>query len=124
MTPRHLVMFCVAQFASIAGGILCAYTSRKFFARWRDWWGMSADPVPTWPELLINHGWLLVIIPVACVLLIPRHREDDDADSVNWRWYSHAACVLGGIVLLALPLGASALLRSIKGPQLHIIYHP
>ncbi len=76
-------MFCVAQFASIAGGILCAYTARKFFARWREWWGISDAPVPTWHELLINYGWLFVVIPIACVLLIPRHREDDDTGSVK-----------------------------------------
>ena len=123
MTPRHLVMFCVAQFASIAGGILCAYTSRKFFARWRDWGEIYQDSVPIWPELIINHGWLLVVIPIACVLLIPRHREDDDTGSVNWRWQSATVVALGMIVLLALPLGVTALVRSIQGPKHHIIYH-
>ena len=116
-------MFCVAQFASIGGGILCAYSSRKFFARWQELAGIYGDPVPTWHELLINHGWLLVLIPIACVLLIPRHREDDDTRSVNWRWPSRTVGALGVIVLFALPLGATALVRSIKGPQVHIIYH-
>ena len=114
-------MFCLAQLASIVGGILLASQSRKFFALWDVTLGRHIE-FPARYELLINHGWMLVAIPIACVLIVPRHREDEDPQDVKWRWYSYAAAGFGIIVLCALGLGIAALIQGIAGPPHHIIY--
>ncbi len=94
-------MFCLAQLASFAGGILCVYQSRKWFVIWREVWGDRARSFPWHYEFLINYGWLLLAIPIACVLLIPRHREDDSLVAEDWRWHARASAV-SGVILISL----------------------
>jgi hypothetical protein len=91
-------MFCLVQLASIAGGILCVSQSRKWFALWKQALGDYARPFPRHYEALISYGWLLLAIPLACVLLIPRHREDDCCVSEEWNHRSRFAALLGAIV--------------------------
>lgn len=123
MTPRHIAMFCLTQLACLAGGILLAFKGRSLYAKFGEGWGEFLPPFPTKYELLINYGWMLIAIPFACVLLIPRHRDDESLDLSDWRPWGYVAAMLGMFVLLTPFLGVSALFLGFKGPETHIIYY-
>lgn len=109
-------MFCLAQLASIAGAILCVYQSRKWFGIWMQVWGDSARPFPWYFEALVSYGWLLIAAPIACVLLIPRHREDECSVPEDWRWPGKTAAAVGGIVLnLMIAVGFEAIFVMVTG---------
>ena len=115
-------MFCLTQLAGIAGGVMLAHKARKFYALWKSM-GEDELQIPIAFELFARHGWLLIVIPIACVLLIPRHREEDSEDSVEWRWYSKLVVIMGAIAI-SVPLftGISALIVGFEGPPRHIIH--
>jgi hypothetical protein len=118
MTPRHLAIFCLAQLASIAGVILCVYQSRKFYAL-QEVAGIKARPFPWHYEAMIEYGWLLIAVPIACVLIIPRHCEDEALVNEDWRWYGRAAAASGAAVIALAPcLGFPALMTVFTGPGL------
>ncbi len=73
--------------------------------------------------MFARHGWLLIVIPIACVILIPRHREDESEESVEWRWYSKLVVIMGAIAI-TVPLftGIEAVFVGFMGPQHHIIW--
>ena len=107
-------MFCLTQLACIAGGILLCRVCRKM-------WVMSGASeyrdVERWPraaQLLVDYGWLMILIPIACVLVIPRHAEDQEPKSMS---PITLLLVVAGILCTTLPLfgGVMAMIRTFKG---------
>ena len=96
-------MFCVAQFASITGGIFVAYKARNVFLMMAEGYEYPEDVMPTTWYLFLYFGWWLILIPIACVFLIPRRTDEDGADSVEWNKYSNSVRALGWLTTV-LPL--------------------
>ncbi len=97
-------MFCIAQLGCIAAGILCAYKCIRLqivLAEQLQGSGTHARGSVA-VKFLTSYGWLLLLVPFACVILIPRHREDESSADVSWRWSSITA-IVAGIAVIAFP---------------------
>jgi hypothetical protein len=88
MTPRLLSIFCLCQLGSVGFSWLIARIIRKGFER-----GGMLDQLPTLLGAFASYGWLLILIPILCVLMIPRHRDEEESPS--WRWPATVAGSLG-----------------------------
>ena len=109
MTPRHLAIFCLAQLGCITAGILCAYKGVRLHMKFETTIEMSAAT-----RYFVSFGWLLLLIPIACVFFVPRHREDESTGQADWRWGSIAATAAGVAALVFPPFfGIIALLRGL-----------
>jgi|GEM_PF-2921910 len=94
MTPRLLSIFCLCQLGSVGFSWLIARIIRKGFER-----GGMLDQLPTLLGVFASYGWALLLIPILCVLMIPRHREDEESPS--WRWPAATAGSLGLVAFVA-----------------------
>jgi len=105
MTPRHLSMLCLGQLASIGAGMMLCRLARKFLQ------AGFPRPMPTEMRLLADYGWWLILVPILCVLFIPRYREDADPPPAAQRLFM----VLLGFATVGYPLvtGMTALLKSL-----------
>ena len=123
MQPKMVAFFCIAQLGAIAAGYLCAFRAVTMRTRLLESMGM-ANELPTGTEFIAQYGWAFVIIPIACSIMIPRQRDDEDEESVKWRWPSSAVACLGSLALGLTPLiGFSALVTNFMPPKLRIIFH-
>ena len=113
MTPRHLAIFCLAQLGCITAGILCAYKGVRLHLFMMGKFGTTIE-IPAATRFFVSFGWLLLLIPIACVLLVPRHREDESSGQADWRWGSIAATAAGVAALVFPPFfGIITLLRGL-----------
>ena len=105
-------MFCLAQLGCITAGILCAYKGMRLQVLFLEEWGRPIEVSAT-ARFLVSYGWLLLLIPIACVLLIPRHREDESSDDAEWRWRSITVAAAGVAAMAFSPaVGIVALFSS------------
>jgi hypothetical protein len=117
-----IAYFCIAQLGAIAAGYLCAFRAVTLRARLVEMMGM-ANELPTGTEFIANYGWALVVIPIACVFMIPRQRDDEDEGSVKWRWPSHVVMGLSALAFIVPVVGVGALLTNFMPVRTGIIYH-
>lgn len=94
MTPRLLSIFCLCQLGGIGAGWLLARIVRKTLERLD-----APERLNTATRLLADYGGLLVLIPIACVLLIPRHREDEGESQIRPAAMLSIALGTGAIVV-------------------------
>jgi hypothetical protein len=116
-----IAYFCIAQLGAIAAGYLCAFRAVTLRARLVEMMGM-ANELPTGTEFIANYGWALVVIPIACVFMIPRQRDDEDEGSVKWRWPSHVVMGLSALAFIVPVVGVGALLTNFMPVRTGIIY--
>ena len=90
MTPRHLAMFCLGQLGAIEGGVLLVRVCQKAYLKAIGTSIPKFHPMASW---FADYGWTLVLIPVVCVLIIPRRGEDAREPPTTWL---HALAVLAG----------------------------
>jgi len=97
-------MLSLGQLASLATGMCLARLARKFYVP-----GQQLHPFPTSASLLADYGWWLIFVPILCVLLIPRHREDASPPPAD----QHYLSILIGLIAVLGPLtiGIDALVR-------------
>jgi hypothetical protein len=89
-------MFCLGQLGAIAGGVLMVRLCRRIYLRMITQSGMESK-FPAFASWFAEYGWLLVIVPILCVLLIPRHREDEAAPQLGW--VATSVGLMGSLVL-------------------------
>ena len=110
MTPRHLAMFCLGQLGAIAGGVLLVRVCRKAYLKAIGTSISNFHPMASW---FADHGWTLVLIPVVCVLIIPRRGECADGPTTTWL---HALPTFagGGVMVFALWAAWEAVIRMLS----------
>jgi hypothetical protein len=113
MTPRHIAMFCLAQLGALAGSILLARVYRKLYRQVL----ASAGGPSKWPQIyewFADYGWTLIVIPIVCAFVIPRHREDENVPSMGWP--AVAASIAGSAILgFAFWVSLEGLIRVFRG---------
>lgn len=113
MTPRHLSMFCVTQIGAIVLGCLFSLKCKRMIVQVG-----IIEKVPAVTAFVANWGWYLLLVPIWCVLVIPRHKEDEDAESTAWSRHAPVA-VCFGVAAIFLPVSGAALgfLNLFFGPR-------
>lgn len=91
-------MFCLGQLGALAGGMLLVRVCRKAYLKAIGTGISKFHPMASW---FADYGWTLVLIPVVCVLIIPRHGEDADETPTTWV-QGFAALAGGGTMIFAL----------------------
>ena len=112
-----IAYFCIAQLGAIAAGYLCAFRTVTMRARLFESMRDEMIEFPAGTEFIANYGWALVIIPVACVFMIPRQRGDEDEASVKWRWPSYFVLCLGALAFIVPMVGVGALVTNFMPPK-------
>lgn len=83
-----------------------------------------ANELPMGTEFLANYGWALVIIPIVCVCMIPRQCDNEDEESVKWRWPTLTVLAFGALALAVPPMiGTWALIINFLPVRMGIIVH-